>query len=210
MRTRVKICGITRTQDALCAAELGADAIGLVFYENSPRCLTIEKAREIVSSLPAFVTVVGLFVDEHRDKLDSVLRRVNIDMLQFHGDEDEAYCRSFGLPFIKAIRMRDGVDLTSLASCYYTAGGLLLDSWDPGAKGGTGRSFDWRRIPHSVEKPIILAGGLNAGNVGRAIRAGNPYAVDVSSGVEYTKGVKDADKMAAFIKEVNQIEYTSQ
>lgn len=207
MRTRVKICGLTRSGDAVAAAALGADAIGLVFYPPSPRNVDTEQARAIVAALPPFLTVVGLFVDETEARIRDVLAQVRIDLIQFHGDETPEHCESFGKPFIKAIRMRPGTDLTQVASKYRGASGLLLDADDPQAKGGTGARFDWSMVAPDCSLPVILAGGLKPENVGEALRRVRPYAVDVSSGVEAAKGIKDIGKMAAFLKEVYQFDH---
>lgn len=207
MRTRVKICGLTRPEDARAAVALGADAIGLVFYPPSPRNVEIEQARAIVAALPPFVTVVGLFVDETEARVRDVLAQVRIDLIQFHGDEAPRYCGSFVKPFIKAIRMRPGTDLTQVAADYGQASALLLDADDPRAKGGTGARFDWSMIAPDCPLPVILAGGLKAENVGEALRQVGPYALDVSSGVEAAKGVKDVEKMAAFLKEVYEFDH---
>lgn len=207
-RTRVKICGFTRPEDAKIAAELGVDAIGLVFYRESPRCVSIAQAQKIAEVLPPFVSVVALFVDPERAWVRQVLERVPADLLQFHGDEAADYCGSFDLPYIKAVRMGDGVDLPALVQSYGKAGGLLLDAYHPEAKGGTGSRFDWDKIPTGLSRPIILAGGLTPENVRGAIEKVRPYAVDVSSGVEEKKGIKDAAKMAALLKEVQNIDYT--
>ena len=204
MRTRVKICGFTRVEDAVCAASLGVDAIGLVFYPPSPRNVDIEQAVEIVKALPAFVSVVALFVDEQESRIREVLESVSIDCLQFHGDESADACRLYGKRYMKAVRMQDGIDISALALHYHDAAGLLLDAYHPGAKGGTGSQFDWNRIPEHCELPIVLAGGLDENNARQAVQTVRPYAVDVSSGVEVKKGVKDALKMAAFIREVNE------
>ncbi|MGZ5007490.1 MAG: phosphoribosylanthranilate isomerase [Methylobacter sp.] len=204
MRTRVKICGFTRAEDAVCAAQLGVDAIGLVFYPPSPRHVEIDQAVKIVNALPAFVSVVALFVDEQETRIREVLDRVPIDCLQFHGDESPEACRIYNKRYMKAVRMEDGVDIPDLALKYHDAAGLLLDAYHPGAKGGTGSRFDWNRIPEHCALPIILAGGLDINNARQAVRAVKPYALDVSSGVEAEKGVKDALKMAAFIREVNE------
>jgi phosphoribosylanthranilate isomerase len=202
MRTRVKICGITRPEDGLAAARLGADAIGLVFYPPSPRAVETEQAREIVSHLPPFVTVVGLFVNEDPGRLSEVISRVPIDLLQFHGDESPEACRGHGRPWIKAIRMREETDLQEEAAAYSSASGLLLDTFEKGKPGGTGKSFDWDRIPGNLASKIVLAGGLNPQNVVQAIAQVRPYAVDVSGGVEASKGIKSAEKIAAFIEGV--------
>lgn len=205
-RTRVKICGFTRSEDAIGAARMGVDAIGLVFYPPSSRNVEIDTARKILEGLPAFVSVVALFVDENTDRIKRVLDGVKIDLLQFHGDEPPGFCRSFGLPYIKAIRMKEQVDLQAVQNSYSDARGLLLDAYHPDEKGGTGLSFDWTSIPRDSRLPIILAGGLNPENVRRAITSVHPYAVDVSSGVESAKGIKDAAKMLGFLKEVNELE----
>jgi phosphoribosylanthranilate isomerase len=199
VRTRIKVCGITRLEDARMAAELGADAIGLVFYSPSPRGIDPEQARAIVTSMPPFVTAVGLFVDPAPEEVESVLRRCSLDLLQFHGDEPPDFCRDFGLPYIKALRVRAGVDLVQYLSPYQAARGWLLDAYHDRLYGGTGESFDWKLIPHDLARPVILSGGLTPANVGVAVRQIKPWAVDVSSGVESAKGVKDAAKIAAFI-----------
>ncbi|MDO9046631.1 MAG: phosphoribosylanthranilate isomerase [Methylobacter sp.] len=204
MRTRVKICGFTRTEDAVCAAQLGVDAIGLVFYPPSPRNVDIDQAIKIVNALPAFVSIVALFVDERESRIREVLERVSIDCLQFHGDEPAEACRLYGKRYMKAVRMEGGIDISGLALQYHDATGLLLDAYHPGAKGGTGSRFDWSRIPEHCALPIVLAGGLDRNNARQAVQAVRPYALDVSSGVEAEKGVKDALKMAAFIREVNE------
>lgn len=207
-RTRVKICGFTRKKDAIAAARLGVDAIGLVFYPKSPRALSILQAQEIVRSLPPFVTVVALFVNEQQQRIQDVLQKVKIDMIQFHGEEDRHACESIGMPYIKAIAMRDESDLAEAAKCYSSASALLLDAWHPVMKGGTGVPFNWSGVPDQLDLPIILAGGLTSENVARAIAMVRPYAVDVSSGVETEKGIKDANKMAAFLQEVDNFERT--
>ncbi len=204
MRTRVKICGFTRVEDAVCAAHLGVDAIGLVFYPPSPRHVEIEQAIKIVNALPAFTSVVALFVDEQKARISEVLARVAIDSIQFHGDEPPEACRIYGKRYIKAVRMQDGMDISALALRYHDAAGLLLDAYDPGAKGGTGNQFDWELIPKQCTLPVILAGGLDETNAKLAVQTVKPYALDVSSGVEVEKGIKDSLKMAAFIKQVNE------
>lgn len=201
-RTRAKICGITAVEDAQAAVAAGADAIGLVFYAKSPRHVTVEKAAEIVASLPPFVDAVGLFVNTDPYEVNSVLSRVRLDLLQFHGDETAFYCQSFGRPYIKAIRVRHGVDLLQSAAEFMSAKALLLDTYQEGVAGGTGETFDWNLIPKNLPKPVILAGGLTPQNVGEAISRVQPYAVDVSGGVEREKGIKDADKIAAFMRGV--------
>jgi len=204
MRTRVKICGITRPLDAEAAIQHGADALGLVFYAPSPRAVTIEQAKEIVAGLPPYVTVVGLFVNEEKDRIDEVLSKVRIDLLQFHGDETPEECISYSRPFTKAIRMRDGVDLIAEINRYSQADGLLLDTYRKGIPGGTGDSFNWELIPAEVADSIVLAGGLTPENVEQAIRQVHPYAVDVSGGVEMEKGIKDREKIAAFMRGVER------
>ena len=202
MRTRVKICGLTREADVLAAAELGADAIGLVFYDPSPRAVGIEQARRLCAALPPFVTSVGLFVDAAPDQIRSTLARVPLDLLQFHGEESPEYCAAFGRPWIKAVRMRPGIDPQSLPELYPGAAGLLLDAYDPARAGGTGQCFDWDLVPPDLAPHIVLAGGLDPDNVAVAIRRVRPHGVDVSGGVEVAKGLKDRQKMAAFMKGV--------
>jgi phosphoribosylanthranilate isomerase len=202
MNTRVKICGITRVEDALEAAKQGSDAIGLVFYAASPRNVSNEVARAIVAALPPFVSVVGLFVNASRAYIDEVLAEVRLDVLQFHGDETPDDCSQFNLPFLKAIRVNADTNLLQYANDFRHAQALLLDAHSEAAYGGTGQTFDWNLIPAELSKPIILAGGLNADNVEQAIMQVKPYAVDVSGGVELSKGIKDADKIAAFMQGV--------
>ena len=204
MRTRVKICGFTQAEQAIHAAKLGVDAIGLVFYPPSPRHVEIEQARKIVRALPAFTTVVALFVNERESRIREVLANVAIDCIQFHGEEKAAECRIYGKPYIKALQVRAGVNIPELAKQYNDAAGLLLDAYHPDAKGGTGQGFDWDLIPKQCDLPIILAGGLNVENAKQAVQTVRPYALDVSSGVEIKKGFKDAAKMAAFITQVNE------
>jgi phosphoribosylanthranilate isomerase len=204
--TRIKICGITRVEDALAVASSGADALGLVFHEKSPRHVTAQQAARVTAAVPPFVTIVGLFVNPSEDLVREVLRQVPLDVLQFHGEEDPEFCACFGRSWIKAIRVRSDVDLIQCAARYRMAQGLLLDAFVEGAHGGTGASLDWAMIPPVMPLPVILAGGLHPGNVAEAIRLVRPYAVDVSSGVEASKGIKDAAKIAAFINEVKQID----
>lgn len=204
MRTRVKICGFTRVEDAVCAARLGVDAIGLVFYPPSPRHVDMETAAAIARALPAFVTVTALFVNADTTLITSVLQKVRIDCLQFHGEEPADICRLYNKPYIKALRMQPGIDVIELEKNYEDASGLLLDAYHPGIQGGTGDSFDWDLIPKHCKLPIILAGGLTPENARLATQTVKPYALDVSSGVESGKGIKDAAKMAAFIKNTNQ------
>ena len=201
--TRVKICGITSSDDAKLAYESGADAIGLVFYPKSPRHVTIEQAAEIVNGLPPFITSVALFVNETRELIKQVLEKVKIDLIQFHGDESASFCASFHRPYIKAIRMKDGLDLYAVQNEFKSARGLLLDTYKQGVPGGTGESFNWDRVPHDLDKPVILAGGLVADNISDAISQVHPYAVDVSGGVEASKGKKDPEKILRFMQNVN-------
>jgi phosphoribosylanthranilate isomerase len=201
VRTRVKICGITRPADARLAAESGADAIGLVFYPPSPRFLSVERALEIRDALPPFLQTVALFVNADAAQVAQVIGRVHPAMLQFHGDETPEFCTQFGLPFVKACRVRPGIDALDYLRPYSRAAAWLVDSFVP-EYGGVGESFDWSLIPAERARPLILSGGLHGANVGRAIRAVRPWGVDVSSGVESAKGVKDAAKMAAFVAEV--------
>ena len=206
-RTRVKICGLTRAEDALAAAQAGADAVGLVFFAKSPRAVEAAQAREVLAALPPFVTSVGLFVDAESEFVRETLAAVPLDLLQFHGDESEAYCAGFGRPWIKALRVRPGLDLGREVQRYGEAGarGLLLDTYEPGRPGGTGQRFDWGLIPHALGPNIILAGGLSPENVAEAIRAVRPYGVDVSGGVEAeavlgdSRRVKDRAKIDAFM-----------
>lgn len=205
MRTRVKICGITRAQDAIKAVEFGADAIGLVFYDKSPRAVSIDDARAIIQKIPPFVSIVGLFVDPSPKDVAAVLHRVSLDLLQFHGDELPSECSAYGKPYIKAIKIREGVDIAAQVNKYATARGILLDTYDPKVPGGTGRVFDWSVIPRGLSKPIILAGGLTPENVWQAITKVRPFAVDVSGGVEAAKGIKDIEKLAAFMRGVQSV-----
>lgn len=197
---RVKICGITRVEDALVATSAGADAIGFVFYAKSPRAVDVEQARAIITALPPFVTTVGLFVNMARDELHGLLSRVPLDLLQFHGDESVSQCEGFGRPYIKALRVKPGDDIAARVNEYPSASGILLDTYVEGVPGGTGEAFDWSLVPADLSKPVILAGGLQPGNVAEAVRQLRPYAVDVSGGVEASKGIKDAQKIAAFIQ----------
>ena len=204
MRTRIKICGITRPQDGLAAAEAGADAIGLVFYPPSPRAVSIAQAQAITDQLLPFVTVVGLFVDEQRGTIERIMDQVRIDLLQFHGNEPPEACVGYGKPWIKAVRMKEDVDLADVTQRYHKASALLLDAYEPGKPGGTGSRFDWQRIPSELAGKIILAGGLNPDNVEAAVRQVHPWAVDVSGGVETAKGIKGAQQIAAFIRGVKR------
>jgi len=204
-RTRVKVCGITRVEDALAAVEAGADAIGLVFYEPSPRYVRIKQAREIAAAVPAFVSVVALFVNAQAQQVQETLNSVRIDLLQFHGDEENDFCSQFQRPFIKAQRVRQASDVVASSLRFPDALGILLDSYKPGVPGGTGETFDWSMIPANQTKPLILAGGLTPENVAFAIDQVQPFAVDVSGGVEQDKGIKDPAKIDAFLSEVYRV-----
>ena len=205
-RTRIKICGLTREQDIAAAVNAGADALGFVFYEKSPRHLTLPQAEKLAQTLPPLVALVGLFVNPTADEVRRVLARVPLTVLQFHGEESAEFCGQFGLPYLKAIRVKPEVDLLQCAANFSDAQALLLDAFVDGTHGGTGVAFDWKLIPDNLPLPIILSGGLHSGNVAAAIRQVHPYAVDVSSGVEANKGIKDAVKIAAFTNEVNKID----
>ncbi|MER3546352.1 MAG: phosphoribosylanthranilate isomerase [Rhodanobacteraceae bacterium] len=208
-RIRVKICGITRVEDALLACELGADAIGLVMTPGSPRRVSIERARTIRDALPSFVSAVVLAHDLSSGHLSQVVEAVRPDLIQFHGSEDAAFCESFGMRYIKAIGMAGEVDVRAMAGAHPRACGFVLDGHATGAQGGQGRTFDWSRVPRDLDRPIILAGGLNADNVARAIRAVGPWAVDVASGVESAPGIKDKRKLCAFFTAVRTADLES-
>lgn len=199
MRTRIKICGFTRVDQLLQATHLGVDAVGLVFYPPSPRNVGIEQAQALCRTVPPFVSVVGLFVDAPAEQVREILQQVPLTLLQFHGDETPAYCQQFGLPYIKAVRVKPGLDLLQYATDFASARGLLLDAYVAGVPGGTGESFDWTLIPADLPLPVVLSGGLAPENVAEAISRVHPWAVDVSSGVEQGKGNKDLARMAAFI-----------
>jgi len=200
--TRIKCCGMTRVGDALLAARLGADAVGLVFTARSKRQVTLARAREIVAALPPFVTTVALFMDDDAAQVRQVLDDVRPTLLQFHGDENDDWCAQFDHPFLKAIAMGQGVAALSRLHDFPHAAGLLLDGHAAGEAGGSGKVFDWSLLPDSLAQPVVLAGGLHAGNVGAAVRAVRPWAVDVASGVESAPGIKDPDKLEAFIRAV--------
>jgi len=200
MVTAVKICGITRVEDGLAAAYAGAHAIGLVFHPASPRSVTLERAREIVQRLPPFVTAVALFVNPDPETVHAVLREVDVQLLQFHGDEPPQFCGQFDTAYIKAVRMAPGTDLLQYAARYQGAKALLLDAFNNSVYGGSGHVFDWRTVPRALPLPLVLAGGLTVQNVAQAVRTVRPWAVDVSSGVEREKGIKDPDQIAAFIR----------
>ncbi|MFZ0790100.1 MAG: phosphoribosylanthranilate isomerase [Chromatiaceae bacterium] len=201
-RTRVKICGLTRLADIDAAVEAGADAVGLVFHPASPRAVTAEQAQALCAVLPPFVTAVGLFVDAPAERIRAILERVPLELLQFHGEESADFCASFARRWIKAVRMRPGLEPGEEATAYPGAAGLLLDAFDPVRAGGTGQSFDWGRIPPELTHRIVLAGGLTPDNVAEAIRRVRPFGVDVSGGVESAPGVKDREKISAFLRGV--------
>src|SRR6266446_6246327 len=199
MRARVKICGITRIEDAQAASAAGADAIGLVFYRPSPRYVTLERARSIAMQAPPFVATVAVFVNPSREEVEQVIRECGVTLLQFHGEESPEFCAGFSRPYIKAARIRAGLDLIKYLAPYASARAWMLDAFHGDLWGGTGGAFDWSLVPEGMARPVILSGGLTADNVAGAIRRVKPYAVDVSSGVEASKGIKDAAKIAAFI-----------
>ncbi len=203
MATLVKICGITRIEDALAAGRAGAHAIGLVFYRGSGRYVTPETAAQIIRALQPFITTVGLFVNPRPEEVRATLAKAPVDVLQFHGDEPPEFCRQFGRPYLKAVRMRADVDLLQYAKDYQDAKALLLDAFVEGLHGGSGVTFDWNVVPRVLALPVILSGGLTAENVTEAVSRLRPVAVDVSSGVESSKGIKDASKIAAFMKGVH-------
>lgn len=201
-RTRVKFCGITNAEDALAAVQAGADAVGFVFCAGSPRAVTISRVSDICRLLPPFVARVGLFLDPKPEQVGAVLDALHLDLLQFHGAERAEFCSSFQVPYMKAVGVRDNDSLEDEIRRHAGAAALLFDSHGPGAAGGTGQTFDWQLLPRGLSRPIVLAGGLNAGNVAEAVRKVRPYAVDVSSGVESAPGRKDADLMKRFVAEV--------
>ncbi|MET3999414.1 phosphoribosylanthranilate isomerase [Marinobacterium sp. MBR-109] len=205
MTTRIKICGITCREDAVAAVTAGADALGFVFYEPSSRYVDPAVAADIISTLPPFITSVGLFVDAPQEQVQRVIDLAGLDLLQFHGDETEQQCSRFSRPYIKALRVRPGLDVESAAAVYRSARGLLLDAYRPGVPGGTGEVFDWALIPRTLAGDITLAGGLTPANVAAAITQVQPYAVDVSGGVEAAPGRKDKTKMCAFAAAVRAL-----
>lgn len=205
MHTRIKICGIKHLDDALKAVEFGADAIGLIFVEKSPRYVSFTDARVIAESLPPFVTVVGLFMDASAETVHEALKVVPLNLLQFHGGETPEFCDQFEMPYIKVLRMRENANVVAFAQEYPNAAGILLDAYHKGVGGGTGQTFDWDLIPENLPLPLILAGGLNPENVASAVETVRPYAVDVSSGVESEPSIKDHKKIEQFIKEVQRV-----
>ncbi|SES77360.1 phosphoribosylanthranilate isomerase [Nitrosomonas marina] len=204
MVVRVKICGITRTEDALAAVDSGADAIGFVFWPNSSRYITPHEAAEISADIPAFINTVGVYVDPEPEWVNETARIAKLSLLQFHGNEARDFCDQFFLPYIKAIRVKEDVDLLQYANRYDTARGLLLDTYAKNMPGGTGHKFDWNLIPRQLPLPVILSGGLNVENISLAIKQVRPWAVDVSSGVESAKGIKDEQKISAFMRGVRE------
>ncbi|CAM8389098.1 TrpF Phosphoribosylanthranilate isomerase [Candidatus Methylopumilus universalis] len=201
MRTRIKICGITRLEDAKASVHAGCDALGFVFYKESPRYIALDAFKVIVKELPPFVTKAGLFVNDDPAEIEEAIQSGLVNVLQFHGDETPDFCRQFNFPYIKAVAVSSSVDLIQYAKDFHDAEALLLDAYHEHLKGGTGQTFDWNLIPQSLSKPIVLAGGLNVDNVKEAIKKVKPYAVDVSGGVEESKGIKNSLKIQAFIKE---------
>lgn len=197
---KVKICGITRLEDALAAAELGADALGFVFYEKSPRYVRPDIAADIIAQLPPFITSVGLFVNPDETIVKEIITQTAVDLLQFHGDEENTFCAQFSRPFIKAIRMAEALDLHKEIEKYPGARGILLDAYDPQRYGGTGHTFEWSRVHSSLPKPIIVAGGLTPENVAQAVAMTHPWGVDVSGGVEQSKGIKQRSLIEAFMR----------
>ena len=199
MIVKIKICGITNFEDALNASRLGADALGFVFVENSPRYIKPHDAAHIINKLPPFINKVGLFVDPSKQEVEDAARIANFDLLQFHGDESEGFCNQFNLPYIKAISVKTDVNLLEYSRQYASASALLLDAYSEEARGGTGKTFDWNLIPKEGSRPLIVAGGLNNENIADLLRQVMPYAVDVSGGVEISKRQKDCKKMEDFI-----------
>jgi phosphoribosylanthranilate isomerase len=202
-RVRVKICGITRLEDALAAIAAGADALGFVFYPPSPRYISPDAAAAIIRELPPLVTTVGLLVNPLAEDVQALLQTVPLALLQFHGEESNAFCAQFKQPWIKALAIKPESDVAALIAAHHGASGILLDAWHPDLKGGTGHSFDWKNFPQNSCQALILAGGLNPGNIAEAVRMTRPYAVDVSGGVELSKGIKSAELINTFIAAVN-------
>lgn len=204
MTVRVKVCGITRTEDIISAVKLGVDAIGFVFWPNSTRYVTPEQVAKIAAKIPAFIDAVGVYVNPDPAWVEETADAAKLSLLQFHGDETPDMCEQYSLPYIKAICVKDGVDLVQYGNRYGSARGLLLDAYAAGRPGGTGHVFDWRLIPQHLSLPVILSGGLNATNIVQAIQQVRPWAVDVSSGVEIAKGIKDEQKISAFMQGVRK------
>jgi phosphoribosylanthranilate isomerase len=204
MKTRIKFCGLTREQDVQNAVTLGVDALGFVFVKSSGRYIDVNTAKNIMSKVPPFVIKVGLFMGAQVSDIEQVLKQVKLNLLQFHGDETEEFCSQFAMPYLKAVPMSSTSSVKDFCDQYTTATGFVLDSHAQGQMGGSGEQFSWNEVPTNLNKPIILAGGLNPENVAKAIRVVRPYAVDVSSGIETSKGIKDPAKMEQFIKEVHR------
>ena len=199
MRTKIKICGITNPKNALDAVDLGVDALGFVFFEESPRYIEPKKARKIINLLPSFVLRVGLFVNASKEEVLSAISDSSVNVLQFHGDEDEQFCNQFNLPYIKAISFQDGVNLLEYCKLFTSSSAILIDTYSENMRGGTGKTFNWDLLPKELPLPLIIAGGLDSGNVSSLINSINPYGVDVSGGVESDKGVKDYTMMKNFV-----------
>ena len=203
MRTKIKICGITNLKNAREAVELGVDALGFVFFSESPRYIKPKKARAIINLLPSFVSRVGLFVNAPKQEVLSVISESRVNLLQFHGDEDENFCNQFNLPYIKAISFKDGINLLEYCHLFASSSAILIDTYSQEMRGGTGKTFNWDLIPKHLPLPLIIAGGLNSKNVSSLINSVNPYGVDVSGGVELDKGIKDYNMMENFVLGVN-------
>ena len=210
MQTRIKFCGLTRQQDVQYAIELKVDALGFVFVEKSARNLEVESAASLINEVPPFVNRIGLFMNAQASDVENVLKHVRLNLLQFHGDEEESFCKRFNMPYLKAVPMasinsvKSTASVTDFCQAFPSATGFIFDSHAQGQMGGSGEKFSWDEIPNNLNKPVILAGGLTVDNVAEAIRAVHPYAVDVSSGIETSKGIKDPAKMEQFIKEVHR------
>ena len=203
MRTKIKICGITNLKNALEAVEVGVDALGFVFFSKSPRYINPKKARAIINLLPSFVLRVGLFVNAPKEEVLSVISESRVNLLQFHGDEDEKFCNQFNLPYIKAISLKDGINLLEYCQLFVSSSAILIDTYSHEMRGGTGKTFNWDLIPKNLPLPLIIAGGLDSKNVSSLINSVNPYGVDVSGGVEIDKGIKDLSMMKNFVLGVN-------
>ena len=199
MRTKIKICGITNSKNALDAVDLGVDALGFVFFGESPRYIEPKKARKIINLLPSFVLRVGLFVNASKEEVLSAISDSSVNVLQFHGDEDEQFCNQFNLPYIKAISFQDGVNLLEYCKLFTSSSAILIDTYSENMRGGTGKTFNWDLLPKELPLPLIIAGGLDSGNVSSLINSINPYGVDVSGGVESDKGIKDYTMMKNFV-----------
>jgi len=203
LRTKIKICGITNLKNALEAVEVGVDALGFVFFSKSPRYINPKKARAIINLLPSFVLRVGLFVNAPKEEVLSVISESRVNLLQFHGDEDEKFCNQFNLPYIKAISLKDGINLLEYCQLFVSSSAILIDTYSHEMRGGTGKTFNWDLIPKNLPLPLIIAGGLDSKNVSSLINSVNPYGVDVSGGVEIDKGIKDLSMMKNFVLGVN-------